>query len=238
MSARMKRRTFITMLGGAAAWPLAPAHAQQSLPAIGFLGVRTAEFDAGMLAEFRRGLREAGYVEGANVTIEFRWAAGEFDRLPGLARGSRSPARCTSRHEWRYGFGARREGGHAAIPIVFAIGDDPVTVRARRQPQPAGGEHHRCHQFLRGARGETARAAARAGAQGRRDRRPREPRRTGGGDPGHTRGEQRLREIAQQLLVLRARTEHEIELGVCDDRSTPGRRPPSRCQSVFCNPSE
>jgi putative ABC transport system substrate-binding protein len=62
------------------------ARAQRaSIPLIGFLGVRPPEFDAAMLAEFRRGMNEKGYVEGTNVAIEFRWAAGQFDRLPALA---------------------------------------------------------------------------------------------------------------------------------------------------------
>jgi putative ABC transport system substrate-binding protein len=67
----MKRRTFITMLGGAAAWPLAARAQQPLVRVIGFLGIRTPEFDAAMLAEFRQGLREQGYAEGTNVSIDF-----------------------------------------------------------------------------------------------------------------------------------------------------------------------
>jgi putative tryptophan/tyrosine transport system substrate-binding protein len=82
----MRRREFIAGLGGAAiAWPL-PAQAQQpTMPLIGFLHSGSPEFRRAMLAAFHRGLAETGYVEGRNVAIEYRWAEGQYDRLPGLA---------------------------------------------------------------------------------------------------------------------------------------------------------
>src|SRR5256714_10652311 len=81
---KLKRRELITLLSGMAAWPLA-AHAQPALPVIGFLNAGAPDGYAPMVAAFRQGLKETGYVEGQNVAVEYRWAEGQYDRVPAMA---------------------------------------------------------------------------------------------------------------------------------------------------------
>jgi putative ABC transport system substrate-binding protein len=126
----MRRRQFITLLGGAAAWPVA-ARAQQPAPVVGWLGATApGGFYEALAAAFRSGLGEAGYVDGRNVTIEYRWAAGQYDRLPQLASelvGRRVSVIVTSGGTASI-IAARN--ATATIPIVFNSGTDPVSVGA------------------------------------------------------------------------------------------------------------
>jgi putative ABC transport system substrate-binding protein len=85
MSIGLRRRDFIAGLGSAAAWPIAGRAQQRAMPVVGWLSSRNSETDANVLPGFRRGLNKQGYVEGRNVTIEYRWSDTQDDRLPGLA---------------------------------------------------------------------------------------------------------------------------------------------------------
>jgi putative tryptophan/tyrosine transport system substrate-binding protein len=123
----VRRRDFITLLGGVAVWPLAARAQQPTMPMVGFLDSQSRTFADVVLPAFRQGLKDNGYVEGENVAIEYRWAENQIDRLPELAtelvRGGAAlivagapPAALAAK------------AATTTLPIVFGVGHDPVKI--------------------------------------------------------------------------------------------------------------
>ena len=132
----MKRRQVILGLGSAAAWPIVARAQRPALPVVGFVNSGSADGYAPMVAAFRRGMKETGYVEGRNVAIEYRWAENQYDRLPALAAD-------LVRRRVAVVVAAGTSAALAAkeatttIPIVFSTGTASRPPRRRRRAAPA-----------------------------------------------------------------------------------------------------
>src|SRR6516225_366457 len=123
------RRQFITLLGGAAAaWPLTARAQQPTMPVIGLLDLRSPHTVSDQLRAFRQGLKDTGYVEGENVSIEYRWAEGQFDRLPALAAELARRRVTVIAATGSIAAASAAKAATTTIPVVFVVAEDPVRV--------------------------------------------------------------------------------------------------------------
>jgi putative ABC transport system substrate-binding protein len=124
----MRRREFIALVGGAATWPLAAQAQQPAMPRIGFLSTASAESIAPFVEGFRRGLGAVGFTEGSNIVVEYRWADNRHDRLPALAADLVAQRLAVIVTGGATAAALAAKDATSTIPIVFAIGADPVKV--------------------------------------------------------------------------------------------------------------
>ena len=143
----MRRRDFIALAGGSAAWPLAAGAQQPVMPVIGLLDSRSPEVMGSRLIGFRRGLKEVGFVEGENVSIVYRWAENQHDRLPALAADLVRQGVYVLATTGGPPAAFAAKAATTTIPIVFLVGEDPARLGLVTSLFPADWKPDRSQSF-------------------------------------------------------------------------------------------
>ena len=228
MASHIGRRKFLATLGAAAAWPLSARAQQTAMPVVGLINSRSAQDAARNAAAFRKGLNETGYVEGQNVTVEYHWLEGQFNRLPALVDDLiRRRVAVIATPAFRLGTQAAK-AATSTIPIVFAVGDDPVKLGLVASLARPGGNATGVNNFA------TEVVAKRLGLL--HDLLPKAVRIAVLVNPANAPvTEATLRDMPEaasslglQIRVLNASTSREIEAGLHYPWARPGRRPLGR----------
>jgi len=218
----MRRREFIAGLGSAAAWPVVGRAQQQALPVIGFVHLGSADTSANGVRVFRTGLGEIGYVDGQNVTTEYHWLQGQFDRLPSLM-ADLVRRRVAVIAAFGNPIALAAKSATSTIPIVFAVGDDPVRLGLVASLARPGGNVTGVNFFYQEVVAKRLELLHRLVPAAARVAVLLNPANASSTEATLRQAQEAARAIGLQISVLKASTSHEIDAAFASlERDRPG----------------